>query len=274
MQSEKSGFGAFHSNDPEVIRFLQQLLQHDVKPTKLQNMVGVENQKMETKEVEASLGEASVKNEPEDLTVTKFSYLERKASVPVIETRSDACEYAKVSSVDEFWEAKRMEMIRLQQEPMDVEPAPQLDLPPLKMGANIANWASDSIYSNLPEAAKPELDRLLRVGHQQKVEVIQALNAENPVSYEYNAKKSRTRIQEPTSFRSRNNLASRRSRQRKKFVLQVKQSATDYEVDENFILIRQMNWLTGIVTRFEAQNLANGRTPQEILNLRAQCGLE
>lgn len=104
--------------------------------------------------------------------------------------------------------------------------------------------------------------------------MIKALNAENPVSYEYNPKKSRTRIQEPNSHRSKNNLASRRSRQRKKFVLQVKRSATDYEVDENFILIRQMNWLSSVIKRFESQNLANGRSVEEILKLRSQCGLE
>lgn len=273
MENE-THFGGSRSSDPEVIRFLQQLLKCDVKPTQMQNLVHCIDPKKETK-VEASL-------EPENVAINdeaskdKFSYLNKRSTIRESDN-GNGINYAKASIVEPFWEAQRTEMIGLQPEQIVVEPTPQKGqngLPIMKMSADVADWESASIYSNLPEAARPELDRILKVGHLQKVEVIQALNAENPVSYEYNPKKSRTRIHEPTSYRSKNNLASRRSRQRKKFVTQVGQHAVDYEVDENFIFIRQMNWIIGVIRRFEGQNLANGRTAEEILNLRSQCGLE
>lgn len=175
FQMQSDNFRGFQS-DPEVVRFLQQLLQHDVHPTNLKKMVDGVDKPQKKAKTEAPTEEKCVKIEGEASAAAKFSYLAKKTSAPVVETntlphKSDF-EYARVASVDPFWEAKRMEMIKLQQETMEVKQAPlqgQVCLPPLKMGANISQWTGNSVYGNFPEAAKPELDRLLKTGHHQKV---------------------------------------------------------------------------------------------------------
>ena len=142
----------------------------------------------------------------------------------------------------------------------------------------IENWCGSSIYNNLPELVMTEYDKILRESHSLKVEVIKTLNIEFPVSYDYNPKKSRIRTNyadpQIADDRTRNNIASRRSRQRKKFQTQMIQYSVDYDKDENFLLSKQEKWLRGIIANLEQKALTNDDGHGKIKKLRKQCGFE
>lgn len=146
--------------------------------------------------------------------------------------------------------------------------------------SKIKNWCGSSIYNNLPELVMNEYDKMLRESHNMKVEVINALNQEFPVSYDYNPKKSRirTNYSDPqiADDRTRNNIASRRSRQRKKFQTQMIQYSVDYDNDENFLLEKQEKWLKGIISSLEQKTIFNTPTDgvARLNKLRKQCGFE
>lgn len=146
--------------------------------------------------------------------------------------------------------------------------------------SKIDKWCGSSIYNNLPELVMTEYDKMLRESHNLKVEVVKALNNEFPVSYDYNPKKSRirTNYNDPqiADDRTRNNIASRRSRQRKKFQVQMIQYSVDYDLDENFLLAKQEKWLRGIISNLEQKILTNGEDGgvSKLKNLRKQCGFE
>lgn len=133
----------------------------------------------------------------------------------------------------------------------------------------------------MPERAMTEFDKLLRDAHSLKVKVIRMLNDEYPVSYDYNPKKSRIRTNyadpQIADDRTRNNIASRRSRQRKKFQFQVMQYSVDYDEDENEVCQKQLAWLTGMILNMEQHYICeNGETPvsfAKLKNIRQQCGL-
>lgn len=158
--------------------------------------------------------------------------------------------------------------------------ADNLQLLKLTPSSKIKNWCGSSIYNNLPELVMNEYDKMLRESHNMKVEVINALNQEFPVSYDYNPKKSRirTNYSDPqiACDRTRNNIASRRSRQRKKFQTQMIQYSVDYDTDENFLLDKQEKWLKGIISSLE-QKITSNTTDDGIARLnklRKQCGFE
>lgn len=146
--------------------------------------------------------------------------------------------------------------------------------------SKIRNWRGSSIYNNLPELVMTEYDKMLRESHTLKVEVIDAMNTQFPVSYDYNPKKSRirTNYSDPqiADDRTRNNIASRRSRQRKKFQTQMIQYSVDYDVDENFLLEKQEKWLKGIIASLEQKIMTNKESDgvPKLKKLRKQCGFE
>jgi Basic region leucine zipper len=138
-------------------------------------------------------------------------------------------------------------------------------------------WLGSSIYNNLPEVAMNEYDKIMREGHSMKCDVIRTLNEEYPVSYEYNKNKSRIRtdykVAQVAIERTRNNIASRRSRQRKKFNTVILQYSVDYDLDENFIISKQEKWLKSLIAGLEQKALqTNSSNLDEILKLRKQCG--
>lgn len=198
---------------------------------------------------------------------------------------------------EEFKIDDRCQFIKLKDAPKDKSPltpassSPDSDsdqenvfnnsqLKKLVHASKINNWCGSSIYNNLPELVMTEYDKMLRESHKLKVEVIKALNTEFPVSYDYNPKKSRirTNYNDPqiADDRTRNNIASRRSRQRKKFQVQLIQYSVDYDLDENFLLAKQEKWLRGIISNLEQKILTNGEdnNVSKLKKLRKQCGFE
>lgn len=197
---------------------------------------------------------------------------------------------------EEFKIDDRCQFIKLKDAPKDKSPltpassSPDSDsdqenvfnnsqLKKLVHASKINNWCGSSIYNNLPELVMTEYDKMLRECHKLKVEVVKALNTEFPVSYDYNPKKSRirTNYNDPqiADDRTRNNIASRRSRQRKKFQVQMIQYSVDYDLDENFLLAKQEKWLRGIISNLEQKILTNVDVDvSKLKKLRKQCGFE
>lgn len=207
-------------------------------------------------------------------------------------------DYTKASKKQENFQINdRCEFIKLKDAPKNKAPptpassSPDSDsdqenlfnnsqLSKLVAASKIKNWCGSSIYNNLPELVMTEYDKMLRDSHNLKVEVVKALNTEFPVSYDYNPKKSRirTNYNDPriADDRTRNNIASRRSRQRKKFQVQMIQYSVDYDLDENFLLSKQEKWLKGIISNLEQKILTNGddSAVAKLRKLRIQCGFE
>lgn len=149
-------------------------------------------------------------------------------------------------------------------------------LPELTFQSKLAVWCGSSIYNNQPNITMGEYDRILRESHQTKVEVIDKLNKTFAVNYNYNPKKSRIRTNysdpQVADDRTRNNVASRRSRQRKKFHTTVQQYSLDYDQDENFLLKKQEEWLKLICKNLENKIVTSPEKEDEILKIRHQCG--
>lgn len=150
---------------------------------------------------------------------------------------------------------------------------------PIKFYSKFMRWVGSSIYTNMPERIMLDFDKLLRDGHILKVKVVKALNEERPVSYDYNPKKSRTRVSytdpQDADDRTRNNIASRRSRQRKKFQLQVLQYAVDYDTDENLLNAKHIAWLNTIINNVQLRLVSDSDSAlTTIKHLRGQCGIK
>jgi hypothetical protein len=163
------------------------------------------------------------------------------------------------------------------------EPQPTNALAKLKSIENIIDWCGNSVYHNLPDVAMVEYDKMLRESHVTKAEVIRMLHEDAPINYDYNPNKSRirTNYENPTiaEGRTKNNIASRRSRQRKKFYQHVLQYSVEYDEDENFLLEKQEVWLRGIIENLERKVVEKeggggeeGAVVEEIVRLRKQCG--
>lgn len=151
------------------------------------------------------------------------------------------------------------------------------NLPKLVAQSKVDFWTGFSIYQNLPDIVMPEYDKILRESHEIKHFAVDKLNKSFPVNYEYNPNKSRirTNYSDPhiAEGRTANNIASRRSRQRKKFLTHVHQYSVDYDMDENFLLRKQEKWLRAIVINLENKVLNKKVHGEEALfRLRKQCG--
>jgi Basic region leucine zipper len=153
------------------------------------------------------------------------------------------------------------------------------NLPALKMSGKTKTWRGSSVYNNLPDIVMGEFDKMLRESHNTRIEVVDGLNREFPVNYEYNPKKSRIRTNyldpQLADDRVKNNIASRRSRQRKKFLNHVLQYSVDFDTDENLLLSKQDQWLRQIILKLEEQIISKNSSQTEgIIKLRRQCGFE
>lgn len=142
------------------------------------------------------------------------------------------------------------------------------------------DWCGNSLYGNIPDVAMLEYDKILRESHTIKAQVIAKIHEEFPISYDYNPNKSRVRTnyedKNIAEGRTRNNIASRRSRQRKKFQQQILQHSVDYDEDENFLLQKQEKWLKAIIENLEEKFLSKeGDKGTEVIEkLKNQCGFE
>lgn len=154
----------------------------------------------------------------------------------------------------------------------------KFEFPPVKFETH--NWKGSSIYSNLSEVVIYEFDKMLTESHKTKTEVIQILNDENPINYDYNAKKSRTRADytntDIAEKRKDNNLASRRARNRKKYNITIHEYSVDYDNEENVLIDKEINWIKATVGNLEEMflNANSEHTVRNLMEMRHKFGLK
>jgi hypothetical protein len=289
----------------DVLRFLFELKREQIDPAKLQKMLlehQIQNQvralaqKSDDRENHrprspspsmsseySSTPTSSRTNDemPDPNIIFKYTSPVQSSSEQIFKNTSKAADSYKIQD--------RCRFINMNQPPTPASSSPDSDsdqenlysnsqIPKLSVASKIVNWCGSSIYNNLPELVMTEYDKMLRDSHTMKVEVVEALNNEFPVSYEYNPKKSRirTNYNDPqiADDRTRNNIASRRSRQRKKFHLHMIQYSVDFDTDENFLMEKQEKWLQGMIGNLEKRLLTEQGGISKIRKLRKQCGFD
>ena len=193
----------------------------------------------------------------------------------------DNTEYTKTSNKsEELSVPDRSKFIKLKKEE-DSEEAHEEPSPyKLTVADKVFNWEGSTIYNNLPESVMTEYDKMMRESHELKVQTLKAINKEFPVNYDYNPHKSRIRTNyadpQIAKDRTKNNIASRRSRQRKKFQTQMVQLSIDYDLDDNFLLEKEAQFWEKIIHDAEKAALANdedGKIAKLLQNAKIQCGL-
>ncbi len=152
------------------------------------------------------------------------------------------------------------------------------ELGEVRVARSVGLWVGKSIFENLPEAVREEFNSVLLESHAMKVRLVSELHKKSPMSYEYNEKKSRVRSnykdERVAAGRTRNNLASRRSRQRKKFEVQTAEFEVLCDEDENNQLVMTAERIERKAKSFEKKFLARGGSVEQLLALRKKCGLE
>lgn len=148
----------------------------------------------------------------------------------------------------------------------DILPAPSLP-----------TWVSGDPHVNLPEVVCNEFDKIVRHSNHAKEEFLQRKSQEIPTELKYNPNKSRLRKEYKDAAeaedRAKNNLASRRSRQKKKTQMQMLNFSLTFDREENRELFAQERWMSDFVSEFETKLLARGYDVAALKSLRAQCGL-
>lgn len=157
----------------------------------------------------------------------------------------------------------------------------------------------DSGHSTLPEsneinplpmhdwfrnAVRPEIAEKIQIAHvkigsksaQQKDQYLTMRYTELPTDLEYNPNKSRLRkvYESPTvaADRERNNLASRKSRFKKKKAQLITNMHLEFDRSENIELYKMQNWMAQVIFNLESQCLDSGLTPEYLFDLRRECG--
>lgn len=156
-------------------------------------------------------------------------------------------------------------------------PQRKTNISPVEMQDDIQNWKGDSIFSNLSQTVMSEFDKMLKESYKTKSEVIKKLHEESPINYDYNHKKSRTRVDYSDDFirdsRTKNNLASRKSRHRKKFNLTINEYSVDYDHDENGLMENQIQWLKNLIGGLEKEFVKTSSS-DDLEALRHRFGLK
>ncbi|XP_019540312.3 uncharacterized protein LOC109411250 isoform X1 [Aedes albopictus] len=101
---------------------------------------------------------------------------------------------------------------------------------------------------------------------------------EVPTELEYNPNKSRLRKDYVSSTeeaeRSRNNLASRKSRFRRKNDQLINNIKLDFHRQENAEMYALQNWMDQVIFELEEACLNTGVAPESLADLRQQCGFQ
>jgi hypothetical protein len=306
MSGNKENPAITDLREMDVLRFLFELKREQIDPAKLQQMLlqhqiqsqvreiaeRAENEKKRStspqESSEFSSTSSSIRTN-DDVPDPNIIFKYTSSSSPASSTAAPS--YTNVSQPKEKFQVKdRCEFINMNQKPSTSASSSQESesdqeniydnnqLPKLSTASKITNWCGSSIYNNLPELVMTEYDKILRESHQLKVEVVETLNSEFPVSYDYNPKKSRirTNYNDPqiADDRTKNNIASRRSRQRKKFHMTMIQYSVDYDADENFLMEKQQKWLQGMIGNLEKRLATEQGGISTIRKLRQQCGFK
>ncbi|XP_049538092.1 uncharacterized protein LOC125952583 [Anopheles darlingi] len=149
----------------------------------------------------------------------------------------------------------------------------------LQSGLIIQAWTRGSdITAGLPENVKIELHNILQTSLYNKECYTKEKMAEFPMDVGYHPNKSRLRKEysndAEAADRAKNNLASRRSRHKKKMVTQLMNISLEYDRQENRQLFMQERWLTNLIFELEDKALQQGIDTQVLRKLRADCGFQ
>lgn len=143
--------------------------------------------------------------------------------------------------------------------------------------SNIESWMGESINSNLPLEVLDQLDLMVKEGFKNKNELIDLMNRKVPKDYAYNPNKSHIVLDYDKItlmvIRLLNNVASRRSRYRKKFANHIKLHCLKIDMDENFLLYKQQCYLQDMVRKMENKMLNVVMDYNTMLTMRSRCGL-
>lgn len=143
--------------------------------------------------------------------------------------------------------------------------------------SSILSFMGESIYNQVPTDVFSHLDELLRQGFKIKNELIDLLNRIVPEDYAYNPNKSHIVLDYDKItlmvIRLLNNVASRRSRYRKKFSNHVKLNCLKIDMDENILLHKQQCSLQDIIRKMECKMLNVVMNHDTMLAFRDKCGL-
>ncbi|XP_055548542.1 uncharacterized protein LOC129732075 [Wyeomyia smithii] len=146
------------------------------------------------------------------------------------------------------------------------------DINPLCMN----DWYRDLLKTEYTERLQKEMATILHRSDVQKQQFLAAKMQELPSDLEYNPNKSRLRkvYDDPSEAadRERNNLASRRSRFKKKIAQQITNMHLEFDRNENAQLYVIQNWIGKIVFELESKWLDSGASPDELYELRHLCG--
>lgn len=142
----------------------------------------------------------------------------------------------------------------------------------------LPQWTNGDPRENLPPQVLFEFDRLMRDSSFVKEEFVKQKTAEFPIDTEYNPKKSRLRKEyanaEEAAGRAKNNLASRRSRYKKKVQTQLMNLSLAFDKDENRDLYLQEKWLNEIIGDLEGKLLGRNFDMDKLREIRATCGFK
>lgn len=142
----------------------------------------------------------------------------------------------------------------------------------------LPTWTNGDPRENLPSNVLFEFDRIVRDSSFIKEEYVKKKTAEFPIDSEYNPKKSRLRKEyanpEEAAGRAKNNLASRRSRYKKKVQTQLMNLSLTFDKEENRDLYLQEKWLNEIIADLEGKLLERNFDVEKLREIRASCGFK
>lgn len=138
------------------------------------------------------------------------------------------------------------------------------------------DWFRDAVSPELAEKLRQSLTTIEAKSAQQKEQYLSMRMNELPTDLEYNPNKSRLRkvYESPmeAAERERNNLASRKSRFKKKIAQQITNMHLEFDRNENADLYAMQNWMGQVIFELESLCLDSGVTSECLLDLRLQCG--
>ncbi|EAT38885.1 AAEL009263-PA [Aedes aegypti] len=146
------------------------------------------------------------------------------------------------------------------------------DINPLCMN----DFFRDAVNPELAEKLNSALTTIEAKSAQHKERYLEMRMCELPTDLEYNPNKSRLRkvYESPmeAAERERNNLASRKSRFKKKIAQQITNMHLEFDRSESADLYAMQNWMGQVIFELESNCLDRGITPECLADMRQQCG--
>lgn len=140
----------------------------------------------------------------------------------------------------------------------------------------MTDWYRDLLKPEYAQRLSTQLNIITNRSDFVKNKILTARIAELPESFDYYPNKSRLRKQyvdpDEAAERERNNLASRRSRFKKKRAQLILNMHLEYDRTENAHLYAMQSWIGKIIFQLETQWLERGATAEQMCQLRRDCG--